>query len=191
MPPFVLRFAFLVFFILCPLSYATDHYVIDPKHTFSSFEYQHWGLSAQRGQFDKNSGFIDLDEDNKSGSITIEIDASSVHTGSELFDNIMRSDSFFATQQFQKIIFNSTKLIFNDDKLSQVEGNLTIKDKTKPVVIDITQFNCRFMLLYLKRACGANGFTKILRSDFGVDRFIPFVSDEVTLYFSVEGIKEE
>jgi len=132
-----------------------------------------------------------LDEDNKSGSITIEIDASSVHTGSELFDNIMRSDSFFATQQFQKIIFNSTKLIFNDDKLSQVEGNLTIKDKTKPVVIDITQFNCRFMLLYLKRACGANGFTKILRSDFGVDRFIPFVSDEVTLYFSVEGIKEE
>jgi polyisoprenoid-binding protein YceI len=75
--------------------------------------------------------------------------------------------------------------------LSQVEGNLTINDKSRPVVISITQFNCRFMLLYLKRACGANGYTKILRSDFAVDRFTPFVSDEVTLFFSVEGIKED
>ena len=47
------------------------------------------------------------------------------------------------------------------------------------------------MLLYLKKACGANGYTRILRSDYKVDRYTPFVSDEVTLYFSVEGIKDE
>jgi len=185
---------FTLLILFCGLNlpgWATEHYVIDPAHTYSSFEYQHWGLSAQRGRFDKSTGFIDLDMEGKSGSVNIEIDASSVDTGSMLFDNIMRSSSFFDTQQFQKIVFNSTKLVFNEDKLTQIEGNLTIKDSTRPVVIEITRFSCRFMLLYLKKACGANGYTRILRSDYKVDRYTPFVSDEVTLYFSVEGIKDE
>ena len=43
------------FLLLCccliPAARATDHYQIDPLHTYSSFEYQHWGLSAQRGRW--------------------------------------------------------------------------------------------------------------------------------------------
>ncbi len=182
----------LIFCFCCAfgtLSYANEHYVIDPNHTFSSFEYQHWGLSAQRGRFDKSTGFIDIDTDNHSGRISIEIDTDSVSTGSDTFNSVLRSESFFDSQQFPKIVFSSTKLVFDDDRLSKVEGDLTIKDQTRAVVIDITQFNCRFMFLYLRRACGANGYTKILRSDFNVDRYTPFVSDEVTLFFSVEGIK--
>ena len=170
---------------------AAEHFAIDPTHTFSSFEYQHWGLSAQRGRFDKSSGFIELDQDAKTGRIMIEIDANSVSTGTELFDKIMRSSSFFDAQQFPKIVFNSTKFIFDNDQLAQIEGNLTVKDTTKAVTIEVTHFNCRFMLLYLKKACGANGYTKILRSDYKMDSYTPFVSDAVTLYFSVEGIKDE
>lgn len=169
---------------------ASDHYVVDPSHTFSSFEYSHWGLSAQRGRFDRNSGFIDLDRDGQSGSIVLEIDAASVSTGTEMFDRIMRSSAFFDVEHFQKILFSSTRLVFEKDQLTQVEGNLTIKDTTRPVTLDISQFNCRFMVLYLKHTCGANGSTKILRSDYKMSRYAPFVSDEVTLYFSVEAIKE-
>jgi len=169
---------------------ASDHYQIDPLHTFSSFEYLHWGLSLQRGRFDKSTGSIDLDLDGKAGNISIEIDADSVSTGSELFNKVMRSDTFFDAGQFQKILFNSTKMIFEEDRLARIEGNLTIKDITRPVVIEVTHFNCRFMFLYLKSACGANGYTNILRSDFDMGRYTPFVSDEVTLYFSVEAIKD-
>jgi len=174
----------------CIAAHADEHYVIDPQHTFSSFEYQHWGLSAQRGRFDQNSGYIDLDLENKTGNILLEIDAGSVSTGSDLFDKIMRSETFFDVSHFQKIIFNSTKFIFDHDQLSQIEGNLTIKDSTHPVVLEVTQFSCRFMFLYFKKACGANGYTTILRSDYKMDRFAPFVSDEVRLYFSVEGIRD-
>jgi len=189
MPSALFKFL-LLFCCLNSAAFGADHYQIDPLHTFSSFEYQHWGISTQRGRFDKNSGFIDFDPENKSGSITIEIDAASISTGSELFDKIMRSDTFFDTDQFQKIIFNSTRLIFDEERLRQIEGTLTIKDITRPVTIEVTNFNCRFMFLYLKKACGANGYTNILRSDFKMDRYAPFVSDAVTLYFSVEGIKE-
>jgi len=169
---------------------AQDIYRIDPEHTFSSFEYQHWGLSAQRGRFDKNTGNISLDTETKSGSITMEIDATSVNTGSSLFDRAMRSSNFFDANNYPTISFKSDKFLFNNDKLIQVTGKLTIKDITLPVTIEVTQFNCRYAMLYLKQACGANGYTKIRRSDFKVGRFVPFVGNEVTLYFNVEAIKE-
>jgi polyisoprenoid-binding protein YceI len=183
-------FLFLLLVVLSAQASAADRYKIDSEHTYSSFEYKHWGLSLQRGRFDKNIGFLELDVPEKNGAINIEIEANSVSTGSEVFNNIMRSDSFFETQKYPKITFNSTKFVFDDEKLTQIEGMLTIKDTTRPVVVEVTQFGCRFMLLYLKQACGANGQTKILRSDYKVGRYVPFVSDEVTLYFSVEAIKE-
>lgn len=169
---------------------AADRYKIDPEHTFSTFEYSHWGLSLQRGRFDKNSGLIELDPDAKTGSIDIQIDAASVDTGLDIFNDVLRSEQFFDAAQFPKIIFKSTAMHFDEDRLTQVDGDLTIKGVTRPATFEITYFNCRFMILYLSRACGANGFTKILRSDFNVGRFVPFVSDAVTLYFSVEGIHE-
>jgi len=176
--------------ILCHSVFAESTYKIDPEHTFSSFEYQHWGLSTQRGRFDKNIGSIKMDTESRSGSINIEIDATSVNTGSDMFNRAMRSSNFFDTDNFPTISFSSDKMIFNEDKLTQVIGKLTIKNTTLPVTIEVTQFNCRFMILYLREACGANGYTKILRSDFKVGRYVPFVSDEVTLYFNVEAIKE-
>ena len=169
---------------------AEEVYTIDPEHTYSSFEYQHWGLSTQRGRFDKNTGSIHIDKEARTGSIDMVIDATSVSTGSAVFDRAMRSSNFFDTEKFPNITFTSDKLLFDNDKLTQVMGKLTIKDTTLPVTIEVTQFNCRFMILYLRQACGANGYTKILRSDFKVGRYVPFVSDEVTLSFNVEAIKE-
>lgn len=46
------------------------------------------------------------------------------------------------------------------------------------------------MFIYGKYACGANGFAKILRSDFEMGRYAPFVSDTVTLFVIVEALKE-
>lgn len=170
--------------------HAAEHYLIDPEHTFSYFEYDHWGLSQQRSRFDSTAGTIELDEAAGSGMIDIEIDAASVSTGSESFNQIMRSADFFDAANYPKINFKSSSLRFEEQQLKQVDGNLTIKGITRPVTLDISHFNCRFMLIYGKRACGANGSAKILRSDYKVGRYVPFVSDEVTLHISVEAVKE-
>lgn len=182
---------FLLLWLVLPNAHAIDRYQIDPEHTFSVFEYNHWGLSLQRGRFDKNTGTIELDTANKTGSVQFEIDTASVSTGTALFDTSLRSPSFFDAMQFPKIAFKSNALRFDDaGKLTGIDGDLTIKGITKPAKFELTQFNCRFIVIYLRSACGANGYTKILRSDFNVGRYVPFVSDEVTLYFSVEAIKE-
>lgn len=172
-------------------AHAADRYKIDSSHTSSFFEYSHWGLSLQRGRFDRNAGFIELDVENKQGKVEIDVDATSVNTGNTVFDAALRSDSFFDAEQFPIISFKSSQVLFDENgQVVGLEGELTIKNVSKSVKIELTHFHCRFMPLYLSRACGANGYTKILRSEFDMGRFIPFVSDEVTLYFNVEAIKE-
>lgn len=165
-------------------------YRIDPEHTFTAFEYMHWGLSLQRSRFNKQSGTVMLDLDAKSGSVDLQIDAASIATGSDEFDKMLASDSFFDAKTYPTIHFKSSAMEFDGDQLVRVRGDLTIKDVTKPVTLEVSHFACRFMVLYLKHACGANGSAKILRSDFGLGRYAPFVADEATLYFSVEAIKE-
>ncbi|MBS1156393.1 MAG: yceI [Proteobacteria bacterium] len=170
---------------------AGERYTIDPDHTFSIFEYSHWGLSRQQGRFDRNTGFIEMDQDAGTGALEIEIDAASIHAGGQLFNDTLRSALFFDVSHHPKITFKSSALRFADRQLQKVEGDLTIKGITKPVVLEITQFNCRFMLAYGKRACGANAASKISRSDFDLGRYVPFVSDEVKLHIAVEAIKDE
>ena len=170
---------------------AGERYRIDPQHTFSSFEYEHWGLSLQRGRFDGNAGLIDFDAQAKSGEIDIQIDAASVNTGSGVFDRVLRSAEFFDVTHFPSIGFKSTALRFDGERLAQVEGILTIKGIARSVTLQMTRFDCRFMIMYGKRACGANGFAKLSRSDFELGRYVPFVSDLITLYVSVEAIRED
>lgn len=169
---------------------ATEHFTIDSDHTFSSFEYSHWGLSMQRNRFDRTSGYIAFDQAAGTGEIMIEIEAASVNTGTELFNKALRASEFFDAEKYPKILFTSSQLLFDGDNLKQVQGDLTIKDVTHNVTLEITNFNCRFMLLYGKRACGANGFVKILRSNYHLGRFVPFVSDAVTLHIVVGAIKD-
>ncbi|GAC1324532.1 MAG: YceI family protein [Collimonas sp.] len=170
--------------------FAADRYLIDPEHTFSYFEYNHWGLSKQRNRFDTTTGSIEIDQETHSGSIDIEIDTASISTGSDSFNRIMRSGDFFDAANYPKISFKSSSLHFEEKLLKQVDGDLTIKGITHPVTLEISNFNCRFMLIYGKQACGANGSARILRSDYKLARYLPFVSDAVTLHISVEAIKE-
>ncbi len=165
-------------------------YRIDPDHTFTSFEYMHWGLSLQRSRFNRQSGTVKLDTDAKSGSVDLTIETASVSTGSDEFDKTLVSDGFFDAKTYPAMHFQSKALEFDGEQLARITGDLTIKDVTKPVTLEVSHFACRFMVMYLKQACGANGSAKILRSDFGLGRYAPFVADEATLYFSIEAIKE-
>lgn len=169
---------------------AAEVYGIDPRHTYSAFEYDHWGLSTQQGRFDSTNGTIVIAPESGGSKIAIEIDAASINTGSEGFNQLFRSADFFDVENHPKILFTSSRLRFEEDRLTEVEGELSIKGITHPVTLKIAQYRCRFMLMYGTQACGANGSATILRSDFELGRYVPFVSDQVRLTISVEAIKQ-
>ena len=167
-----------------------ETYVIDGSHTFPRFEYSHFGFSNQISRFDKTSGTIVLDRAAKSGSVNVTIDTTSVNSGFPVFDGHLQGEDFFDTKKFPTITFKSNKLTFAGDKLTAIEGNLTIKGVAKPVRLDVTSFHCMTHPMLKKDACGANAVTKIKRTDFDNGKYAPYVGDEVTLSIAVEAIKQ-
>ncbi len=164
-------------------------YAIDSSHTFASFEYTHLGFSKQRSRFNDTTGTITLDPKAKTGSANVTILVSSVDTGSKAFDSHLVSSNWFDADVYPTITFKSTDVKFKGDKPSEVIGNLTVRDITKPVTLKITHFNCAVHPIRQKDACGANAVAQIKRSDFGLGKYAPGVSDETELSIAVEALK--
>ena len=169
---------------------APETYLIDSKHTKPRFSYNHFGYSTQLSRFDKVTGKITIDKEAKKGTIDVVIETQSVNTGYELFNEHIQGEDFLATAKFPTATFKSTKVNFDGDKVTSVDGQLTLKGITKLVTLKVTSFLCMPHPMAKKDACGANATTEVKRSDFNMGKNAPYVSDEVTIDIPIEAIKE-
>jgi polyisoprenoid-binding protein YceI len=176
--------------VAAPALAAPETYVIDGSHTLPRFSYSHLGYSTQLSRFDKTTGKITYDKIAKTGSVDITIDTKSVNTGSSVFNEHIQGADFFDTAKYPTATFKSTKVNFDGDKPSTIEGNLTIKGVTKPVVLKVTSFQAMPHPMLKKDAIGANATVVIKRSEFNAGKYAPYVSDEVTIDIPVEAVKE-
>ncbi len=171
-----------------PIMAESVTYNVDASHTFANFGYNHMGLSQQLNTFDKTKGTVVLDLDAKTGQVDIEIDTTSVNTGHEGFNGHIQGEDFLDTAKFPTATFKSTKVVFDGETPTAIEGDLTIKGVTKPVTLAVTHFKAMPHPMLKKPAIGANASVNIKRSDFKADKYVPNVSDEVTLTLSLEAV---
>jgi polyisoprenoid-binding protein YceI len=168
---------------------AADSYTIDPMHTFPVFEVNHLGYTVQHGRFNKTSGAITLDPAGKSGSVDLTIETTSLDMGFALWDEHMSAEGFFNTTKFPTMTFKSNMLIFKDDKVVAAEGQFTLLGVTKPLTVSVNGFKCGEHPFTKKQMCGANIGGSIKRSDFGMTKYVPAISDEVSIHVPVEAYK--
>ena len=173
-----------------PALAAPESYALDAGHTFPRFSYSHFGYSTQLSRFNKTTGKIVFDKAAKTGSVDITIDTKSVDTGFPLFNEHIQSADFLDTAQFPTATFKSTKVVFDGDKPTAIEGNLTLKGVTRPVTLTLTSFQAMPHPILKKDAIGANANVTVKRSDFNAGKYAPNVSDEVRIDIAVEAIKE-
>jgi polyisoprenoid-binding protein YceI len=169
---------------------APETFVIDSTHTMPRFSYSHFGYSTQLSRFDKTTGTIVLDKEAKTGSVDVTIDMKSVDTGYPLFNGHIQGADFFDTETYPTATFKSTKVNFDGDKPSSVEGNLTIKGITKPVTLKLSSFQMMPHPMLKKDAIGANASTVVKRTDFNAGKYAPYVSDDVTIDIAVEAVNQ-
>ena len=166
-------------------------YAIDPTHTFATFEIDHFGASVNRARFDKKEGTVQFDRAAKTGKVDISLDIASVNTGTAAFDKHLQSADIFNAAQFPKARFVSDKFVFDGDKVSEVQGQLTLVGKTQPVTLKAKQFNC-FQSPVLKReVCGGDFEATIDRTAFGVNYGVDWgFPKNVRLVIQVEAVKQ-
>lgn len=174
---------------------AADVYKIDKDHTEVRFTWDHVGMSRQGGRFRDVTGTLNFDPINPGAStVDVRIKVGSLSTGvSKLDEQLVRSGEFFDTQAYPEITFKSTAVAPSANRTAQVTGTLSVNGVAKPVVLNVRwNFTGEHPLAPINpvyKETFASGFsakTQILRSDFGISRTIPFVSDEIQITIETE-----
>jgi polyisoprenoid-binding protein YceI len=117
---------------------AAQTWQIDKAHSDIFFTVRHMVITKVRGRFTKWDGTLILDEQDWSKSrVEVSIDAASINTNDEKRDGHLKSADFLDAQKFPKLTFKSTKVEkASGDKL-KVTGELTIRDVTRSVTLDV------------------------------------------------------
>ena len=147
---------------------AQQTWTIDPGHSEASFAVKHLMISTVRGTFRNVSGTIALDEANPAGShVEAEIDAASIDTRQEQRDTHLRSADFFDVEKHPALTFRSAKVESLGSGQFRVLGNLTIRDVTRAVVLDVEETG-RGKDPWGGERIGYSATTKFDRTDFGL-----------------------
>ena len=168
---------------------AADSYKIDPVHAFATFKVGHLGTSNSWGRFNKLDGSIVWDADLAKSSINLTVAIDSLDTDNDKRDQHLKSPDFFNAKQFPTATFVSKSWKAAGEKMFDVTGDLTLAGVTKSVTVPVTLVGAGETPMKDVRV-GFDAVIAFNRSDFGMKDKLAFAGDAVTLYVSVEGIKE-
>ncbi|MGI5445684.1 YceI family protein [Streptomyces sp. CA-243310] len=178
------------------LAALTGDYVIDPAHSSIGFTVRHAMVTNVRGSFAEHEGGLHLDgADPSRSTASIDVKIASVDTGIADRDGHLRSGDFFDAEAFPLMTFRSTGAAQLGGDAYRITGDLTIKDVTRPLSIDL-EFNGSATDVYGNERVGFEGSAEILRSDWGLtwnaalETGGVMVSDKVKLTFDISAIKQ-
>jgi polyisoprenoid-binding protein YceI len=165
-------------------------YEVDPTHTFVMYEMGHYATTTNRGRFSTKRGSVTMDRTAHTGKVDIVIDITSINTGVDLLNRHVQSSDFFDVARFPTGRFTSEKLDFDGDKLTGMQGSLTLMGQTRPVTLKALRFNCYNSPLFKREVCGGDFETVVQRSQWGLTWGLAFgFEDQVKLLVQVEGVR--
>lgn len=169
-------------------------YSFDNTHTKILFVYNHLGMSNQYGRFDGYDGEVVFNADKiAEAKVNVTLDANSIDTDVAKLDEHLKSPDFFDTAKHPRITFKSTGVKQTGSKSMQISGDLSIKGKTLPVVLDATlNYSGEHPLAkFIKAYAGSQWIsfsakTRVRRSDFDLGLYAPMTSDTVDIIIETE-----
>lgn len=147
----------------------TTAWAIDAAHSNVEFSVKHMMISTVKGAFQTVEGTVNWDGQNfETASVEARIDSSSITTFNEMRDGHLRTNDFFNAEQWPDMTFKSTRVEPDGDGEFKVHGDLTIRDVTKPVVLDTEFDGLMEKDAYGKRRAAFSATTNINRKEYGV-----------------------
>jgi polyisoprenoid-binding protein YceI len=174
----------------------TSPWTVDATHAEVGFSVRHLMISTVRGRFGAVTGTVTLDEATPTNSrVDVTIDVNSIDTRTEQRDGHLRSADFFDVATFPTMHFISTRIDGNSTSEFRLTGNLTIRDVTREVTLDVVAEG-RGMDPWGNERAGFSATGKINRDDFGLswnqalEAGGVVVSNEVKLSIDVELVRQ-
>ncbi len=172
-------------------------WVIDPTHSEIQFKVKHMLISTVTGQFNSFNGHVETNGDDfENASAYFEADINSLDTNQPDRDGHLKSDDFFNAEKYPKLTFKSDAVTKKGDGQYVITGELTIRDITKKVTLDVN-YGGTIKDAYGNIKAGFEVAGKINRKEYGLkwngltEAGQVVVSDEVKLLLNVQLVKSE
>lgn len=171
-------------------------WAIDKAHSGAEFSVKYMMFTNAKGRFAELQGTLELDSaDVTKSSVDVVIDVSSISTNDEKRDGHLKSGDFFDAETFPTITFKSTRVESVGSDRLKVTGDLTIRDVTRPVVLDTTSHG-QAATPFGTTIAAFSAETSISRKDFGLVWNVALetggvmVGDNVKIALEIEGVKQ-
>lgn len=159
-------------------------YVMDKTHGYVTFSYSHKGLSHPVLRINDVDAKMVLDaEQPENSQIDVTIMAANIDSGVAKFDAHLNSADFFNTAENPEITFKSTGFTRDSASSGTMVGDLTMMGVTKSVSFDVVLVGTADGK---QPTIGVEGHTELLRSEFKLGKFVPYVGDKVSISISAE-----
>ena len=175
------------------LAFGTAHaaaltYKLDTNHTMVLASWDHFGYSHPVAYFGQADGTLVYDAAKpEASSVQVTLPLAGLDALVPDLTEHLRSPDFFDAAKWPNATFKSTKVEKAGDNKLKVTGDLTIRDVTKPVVLDVT-LNKAGEGRNGQPKIGFDATTTIQRSQFGIAKFLPNVGDAVAIRISTEAL---
>lgn len=170
---------------------------IDPAHTAVEFKIRHLMVSWVKGVFTEIDGTVVINEtDLAASNVNIQIKTASINTNNKKRDDHLRSPDFFDVTNYPLMTFVSKKVVVSNGQPVTIVGDLTIRDVTREVKLEIEDSSQTVTDPWGNTRRGASASTKINRKDYGLtwnkalEAGGVVVGEEVRISLEVEMIKE-
>ena len=141
---------------------------IDSAHSEIGFTVRHMMISKVNGQFESFSGEINYNPENPAATtVVVTIDTASIMTREEKRDGHLKSPDFFDVAQYPTMVFKSNRVEPQGANTGKLYGDLTIRDVTRPVVLDV-EYAGTALSPWGTTSAGFSATTKINRKDWGL-----------------------
>ncbi len=165
----------------------SGEYGLDKTHGYITFSYSHLGFSNPHVGFDNFEVSLSADATSpEQSSVSVLIDAASVESRVDVFNEHLNGENFFDTANHPEISFASTGVTATGENTFDIAGDLTIKGITKPVTLNATINKAADHPFLGAPTIGVTAAAQVLRSAWGLDRAVPMVSDEISILIDVE-----
>lgn len=185
----------LILSFISSVSLAQTTWVIDPTHSSVQFDVSHLAVSSVTGFFTSYAGTLTSKKnDFEDSKINATIEVASITTNNLERDKHLKEDDFFNAEKFPEIKFESTSFKKVSDNNYLIEGNLTIRDVTKPVTLD-AEFG-GIVSINNKKKAGFTATGTIDRFDYGLkwddvlDNGGLIVGEKVDIILKIELVKQ-
>jgi polyisoprenoid-binding protein YceI len=174
---------------------AAGSYALDQSHSHVSFSARHLMVTKVRGRFPVTAGHLDIAQDPTQSSVEATIDVSAVDSGDPKRDEHLRSADFFDAEQYPTVTFRSTRVHDRGDGEFTLEGELTVRDSTRPVTLQGEYLGSQDSPWGDTRV-GFTAETEINRKDWGLSWNVALetggvlVGDKIKLTIDAEWVKE-